>query len=130
MDPTQIIAVPDFDIAVNKVLFRIAALPENWDGEGAHSVDPRIIAKAVDFVSKLPDHLKSHTPIPAVVPMRKGNLQFEWHNGPKTLELEIIDPGTIHYLKWHVDAGIEEEDICSISDTDAAVALIEWFIGE
>ena len=65
--------------------------------------------------------------MPAVVPMRKGNLQFEWHDGPRTLELEIEDPRTIHFLKWHPEAGIEEEDTCSISDADTVTALLEWF---
>ena len=46
------------------------------------------------------------------------------------------DPGTnlrtptIHYLKWHPEAGIEEEDTCSISDLNAVAGLIEWFAKE
>ena len=75
----------------------------------------------------LSDRLKSLVAPPDVVPMRKGNLQFEWHNGSKTLELEIEDPRTIHYLKWHPEAGVEQEDVCGLSDINAVARLIEWF---
>ena len=53
--------------------------------------------------------------------------QFEWHDGPRTLELEVEDPWTIHYLKWHSEAGIEEEEVCSITDAGTVIGLIEWF---
>ena len=121
------VELSDFDSTVKKQLRRLALLRENWDLEGARSIDPEIIDAATGFVSTLPDNLKSHVAMPEVVPMRKGNLQFEWHDGPRTLELEIEDARTIHYLKWHPEAGIEEEDVCSISDMDAVARLIEWF---
>jgi hypothetical protein len=121
------VELSDFDRAVKKELRRLALLQENWDAEGALPINPQIIGAAQEFVSTLPDRLKSHVAAPEVVPMRKGNLQFEWHDGPRTLELEIEDARTIHYLKWHPEAGIEEEDICSISDLNAVAGLIEWF---
>ena len=117
----------EFDLAIGKGLYRIASLPNNWDSEGACSIDPEVIEAARDFVARLPSRLKSNIPIPAVVPMRKGNLQFEWHDGPRSLELEIEDPRTIHYLKWHAEAGIEEENACSISDTVTILQLLDWF---
>ncbi len=124
------VELSDFDMAVKKELRRLAALQVNWDAEGARSIDPEIIDAAEEFVSTLPDLLKSHVSAPEVVPMRKGNLQFEWHDGPRTLELELENARTIHYLKWHPEAGIEEEDTCSISDLNAVAGLIEWFAKE
>ena len=121
------IGLSDFDVAVKSELRRLAALRENWDSEGAKSVDPIIVEAAERFISMMPDRLKSLVAPPEVVPMRKGNLQFEWHDGPRTLELEIEDARTLHYLKWHPEAGIEEEDVCSLADKDAAARLIEWF---
>ncbi len=121
------IQLSTFDVAVKNELHRLASLQENWDSQGARSIDPQIIAAAAEFVSTLPSRLKSRISAPAVVPMRKGNLQFEWHDGPRTLELEVEDPLTIHYLKWHSEAGIEEEEVCSMTDTDTVIGLIEWF---
>ncbi len=122
------IQLSTFDLAVTNELHRLAALQENWDSQGARAIDPEIIAAAGEFVSMLPGRLKSRISAPAVVPMRKGNLQFEWHDGPRTLELEVEDPWTIHYLKWHYEAGIEEEEVCSTTDSDTLIGLMEWFV--
>ena len=89
---------------------------------------PEIIEAARELISALPGSIKAKVKVPAVVPMRKGNLQFEWHDGPKTLELEIENPAIIHYLKWHSEAGIEEEEVRLIADTETVTGLIEWFV--
>ena len=117
-----------FDLTIYSELDRLAALKPNWDSEGANRVDPSIIEAARELISTLPISIKDKEKVPAVVPMRKGNLQFEWHDGPKTLELEIENTCSIHYLKWHSETGIEEEDICSIEDTKTVTGLIEWFV--
>jgi hypothetical protein len=121
-------ALSTVDWKVKADLRRLAGLKPNWDAEGAFPVDPQIIEAARVLVSILPTHLKARARAPAVVPMRKGNLQFEWHDGPRTLELEIESPSTIHYLKWHSEAGIEDEDICPITDAETLAALLEWFV--
>jgi hypothetical protein len=76
-------------------LTRLAALKANWDAQGALPIDQTIIESARGFAEQLPDDV---VPPPAVVPMAKGNLQFEWHDGPRSLELEFEDAQTIHYL--------------------------------
>jgi hypothetical protein len=118
-----------FDVAVSVELHRVAALEQNWDAQGAYPVTPSIIQAARRLISSLPSGIKNREgATPAVVPLRKGNLQFEWHKGPKTLELEIENPSTIHYLKFHPEAGIEEEDCCDITDTKTLAELIRWFV--
>jgi hypothetical protein len=117
-----------FDRAVNAELNRLATLEPGWDAEGADRIDGRVISAARQFVSALPGRLKEEAVIPAVVPLRKGNLQFEWHDGPRTLELEFEAPEQIHYLKWHSAAGIEEEDIRPMSHVETFVELIRWFM--
>jgi len=124
-------ALSEFDLAVGAELNRIAALKPNWDAQGALPIGPSIIDAARKLISRLPARVKADNgAIPSVVPMRKGNLQFEWHKGSKTLELEIEDPLTIHYLKYHPEAGVEEEDLCPVEDTDTLAGLIQWFVGE
>lgn len=118
----------EFDRVVHIALRRLAALQPNWDGEGARKIDGRLIAAAREFVSRLPGRIKADVAIPAVVPMRKGNLQFEWHDGPRTLEVEVETPAQIHYLKWHPEAGVEEEEILPISDVQAFADLLTWFM--
>jgi len=120
-----------FDLAINNLLDKIATLERNWDAQGAYPVNPLIIETARELISSLPHRLKNNTnAMPAVVPMRKGNLQFEWHDGQRTLEIEIETPSTIHFLRFHPEAGIEEEDIRAATDTNTLVRLIQWFVGE
>src|SRR3972149_2678261 len=115
---------PNFENRINSELDRLAALPENWDHEGAKSIDQAIINAARKLIAALP---KDIAKIPAVIPSADGNLQFEWTEGPRLLELEIETPTTIHYLKWHPEERIEEEDAFEIHQTDRAVLLIQWF---
>jgi hypothetical protein len=117
---------PEFEAVVHRELDRLAALEPNWDAEGAPPINPQIIQAARDFISRLPENIAS---IPAVVPSGAGTLQFEWNEGPRTLELEIETPSMIHYLKWDSRAGIEEEDLFQITDIDRAASLIRWFMG-
>ena len=116
---------PEFKTVINQELDRLASLPPNWDAEGAPRIDAEIIRAAREFASMLPENIAS---TPAVVPSAAGNLQFEWDDGTRSLELEVETTSTIHYLKWHPEEGIEEEDFFDIHDVDRAVSLIRWFM--
>jgi hypothetical protein len=117
--------IADFEATINRELDRLASLPANWDHEGAPRVDRAIIQAARQFISQLPPDI---APLPAMVPMANGNLQFEWNAGRRSLELEIANPSMIHYLKWDPSEGVEEEDTFDIKDTDRAVLLIQWYM--
>ena len=69
---------------------RLRRLAPNWDGYGAPVIDPAIIDAAKSFVASLPATCLIP---PRVVPMSSGALQLEWHDGPKSLELEFEIPG-------------------------------------
>jgi hypothetical protein len=106
-------------------LDRLAALAPNWDAQGAKAIDPAIIDAARGLVAELPLDVAR---APKVVPMAKGNLQFEWHAGERSLELEIEDRETVHFLKWHPDEGVEEEGTFPLSQASRAADLIRWFM--
>ncbi len=105
-------------------LGRLRHLPENWNGYGAPPIDPRVIESAEQFLTSLPG---TRITAPNVVPMTRGRLQFEWHRGNRSLELEFETPERIHYLKWDTDAGVEEEEILSIKETVKIHDLLDWF---
>jgi hypothetical protein len=115
---------PHFHDHVQHELDRLAALPLNWDAQGARPIDAEIVRAARVFVAGLPPNIAK---TPLVIPMAKGNLQFEWHDGPRSLELEIETPHQVHYLKWHPEEGVEDEGVYDIQDVDQSVALIRWF---
>ena len=99
--------------------------PQNWDRYGAPCINPRIIDAARKFIRALPENIVYR---PRVVPMSTGNLQFEWHHGHKVLELEFETQDTIHFLQYHPEENVEEEDTFRASEIDRAVDLIQWFM--
>jgi hypothetical protein len=105
-------------------LDRLRRLEHDWNGYGAPPIDPKAIESAEQFLTSLPG---TKVTAPKVVPMTRGRLQFEWHRGNRSLELEFETPDRVHYLKWDTDAGIEEEDILSIEETRKLHELLEWF---
>lgn len=115
---------PEFQAVVSRKLDRLAALERNWDAEGAGPISPQIIQAARNFAEDLPENIVAP---PAVVPMAAGNLQFEWNDGPRSLELEVEDTRTVHYLKWDSDERIEDEGFFSLDEVNRAVTLIRWF---
>ena len=115
----------DFVDSVCAKLDELAKLPENWDSYGGHALDANILAAARNFIKSLPDSVAIR---PRVVPMSAGNLQFEWHHGPRILEFEIETAHVIHYLQWDPQGGIEVEDTFQITDIDKAIELIQWFM--
>lgn len=116
---------PGFMTRLNQELDRLAALPPNWDAEGAPRIQPAIIAAARQFISRWPNDIAT---VPAVVPSAVGTLQFEWNAGRRSLELEIETPSTVHYLKWDPDENTEDEGIFGIDEIDKAEFLIRWFM--
>jgi hypothetical protein len=115
---------PNFVENVQSALESLRALAPNWDGYGAPTIDPAVIDAAKTFIAKLPENLVSP---PCVVPMANGALQLEWHQGPKSLELEFESPSSIRYLQWHPEQGIEEENSFPVTEVESAINLIRWF---
>jgi hypothetical protein len=116
---------PDFVDEVHTALDSLGTLAPNWDGYGAPAIDPAVIEAAKSFITKLPEDLVSR---PHVVPMSNGTLQLEWHDGPKSLELEFESPSSIRYLQWHPEQGVEGEDSFPVTNVETAVDLIRWFL--
>lgn len=100
-------------------------LDPNWDGYGAPVIDPAIIDAAKSFVASLPATCLIP---PRIVPTSSGALQLEWHDGPKSLELEFESPDSVRYLQWHPQANVEREESFPMRDKSKSAALIEWFM--
>ena len=106
---------------------QMAGLPHDWNGYGAFPIDPEVIEAASQFIDRLSlDAIAT----PQVVPMTRGRLQFEWHRGNRSLELEFESPTLAHFLKYDSDRGIEEEDVFPVGDTMRLTELLHWFTAE
>jgi hypothetical protein len=113
--------------ATLSALEELKTLPPNWSGYTAIPIDRSLIQVAKDWIQALPSNIIG---TPKVVPMTRGRLQFEWHEGNRSLELEFESRDRIHYLKWDPDAGIEEEDVIPMDDVAGIHALLRWFAPE
>ncbi len=102
----------------------LRSLPPDWSGRGAVQIERRVLRAAEDFILYLPSDIIA---TPEIVPMTRGRLQFEWHQGNRSLEIELESEQLLHYLKWDSDAHIEEEDVISVHDTDTIQGLLRWF---
>lgn len=103
---------------------KIAALQRNWDGYGADPIDARTIKSARKFLRSLPSVVDK---APSVVPMTRGRLQFEWHRGQKSLEVEFETPDTIHYLQYDPATGVEDEGVLNVAERSKVAAILRWF---
>ena len=119
--------IPPNALLAWKQLDDMAKLQPNWDGYGAPSIRPDLIDAAKRLIAALPSDFANR---PLVVPMSTGNLQFEWHKGPKILELEFETPSQIHFLQWHPTAHVEEEGLVPAEDVGRVAELIQWFTSE
>jgi hypothetical protein len=106
---------------------QLADLPRDWNGYGACPIDPNVIESALKLIDRLPGDAVS---TPQVVPMTRGRLQFEWHRGRRSLELEIETPTLVHFLKYDADRGIEEEATLPVEETSRLLDLLHWFHDE
>jgi hypothetical protein len=113
--------------AILRALEQLGALPANWNGYGASAIYRDLIETAKEFILAVPSEMIGN---PQVVPMTRGRLQFEWHRGNRSLELEFETSDRIHYLKWDPAAGIEDEDVIPVKDVGRIHALLRWFEAE
>jgi len=118
------LALQEEAIMMHDLLEQLKKLESDWNGYGASPIDHAIIATAHEFVD---EYKLAFRAIPQVVPMTRGRLQFEWHRGNRSLEIEFENPSSVHYLKWDSDLGIEEEDVVSAADRRTINSLLQWF---
>lgn len=69
-----------------EVLEKISTLKSNWDGYGALPVDPLVVKRAWDALSKF---AAANLPPDDVSPRSPGTIAFVWSNDSREAEIEI-----------------------------------------
>jgi hypothetical protein len=79
-------------------LCRFLELPDSWDSYGGQALklDTGMFALKI-----LNDVMGTQTPIPHLVPIASGGIQFEWHENDFDLELTVSAP--YEYELWYQD---------------------------
>jgi hypothetical protein len=91
--PTR--ALSQWQIQGIKRLNEILLLPENWDSYGSR---PPTRAAADTAMEILTGTDIDYFVAPRVVPISGGGLQLEWECGARSLEVEVLDDGSVEYL--------------------------------
>ena len=99
-------------------------LNQVW-GNDSQDVNLLIINNAENVYNEL---IKSHLNPDLILPLTNGNIQFEWHNGNKSLELEFISDQEIHYFKYWSNEFAPEEDVLKTKDTYKIIRLVRYFL--
>ena len=87
--------------AAAKRLAEFKALTPNWDSYGGHVPTKAALLASEDFVFKVPSF--TDIPVPRIVPLGSGGIQFEWGKGQRELEVHFQEDGKVSYLKTEAE---------------------------
>jgi hypothetical protein len=118
--PTR--ALSQWQIEGIKRLNKVLSLPENWDGYGSRPPTQAAANTAMDLIISI--NIDDLVPL-RVVPVSGGGIQLEWETSTRALELEILDGGTIEYLKTEDGTPVDEGHMHRI---DQVRPLLSWLI--
>jgi hypothetical protein len=107
---------------VETQLQAIAVLPLGWDSYGSPSPDRRFVLAALDLIACLAR--VDGVPQPHVNPTRAGGVQFEWENGDRYFELELVDEDTATYYWRDYSKANQEEG--KVSRGDCLDTVLEY----
>lgn len=93
---SSVLYLNDWQIAAMKGIYKVQALEPNWDNEGGEPPSQEVVSFAKAIITSLPfEDLQ----ISSVFPTPCGGIQFEWSEGQKELELEILPDCSLEFLK-------------------------------
>ena len=103
---------------------RVAALEDNWDGEGARRIAPAMLERALKSLEQL---LPRHAFPPNIVPTHQAGIQFEWHRSGKDLEIELAPSGETTYY-YYDSATKDEREGAAAPDLSNVRAILEQIV--
>lgn len=90
---------------IKKKVSGFLEFPENWDSYGAARISPDVAFFSINFIESV---ISAVTPVPQVVPLHNGGIQFEWHENRINFEIAICKPNSCEY--WYHDFTTGTED--------------------
>jgi hypothetical protein len=85
----------------------LLVLQPGWDSYGAKAIDHNAAYVVVDVLDQI---MHSTTPLPALVPLRSGGIQIEWHERGVDLEIQVRSQMDVSAY-YADDAGDEWEKV-------------------
>jgi len=110
----------------------LCALETNWDSYGSPPPSVAVMAEALILLQRAECGLRhspsedAAIPIPTVVPLSGGGLQFEWQTPLKELELEFFEDQPPTALAVDTSTGWEGEVTFDPDDSTTICNLLAW----
>ncbi len=106
-----------------KTLMELRSLPRNWDGAGSPPPTNAALNESVRLLRVIGDIGHDAVPVPHVVPLTHGGVQFEWMSGNRELEIAVFANGAIEFVTAE-DGDPQLEG--SLSSFDQMRSLFMW----
>ena len=95
----------------SRTISRISTLQDDWDGQGS----PAPSRAALESMNRVIREIDAYDlPSPHISPVSGGGLGIEWHQGQRDLSIELLQDGSIEYLRSQTTSG--EPDIDQMED--------------
>ena len=108
-----------------KRILQFQSLQDNWDSYGSHRPSFNVIRSAVSILLKV---TLDDPPMPRIVPVPGGGIQFEWRKGRRELEIEVRPDGSIEYLKIEGGNPFGDGEELELPSTANVESLLFWLI--
>lgn len=85
-------------------MIELLELPPGWNSYNAKPIRKENVTFAIDLLGRL---MRENTPLPNVIPMVRGGVQFEWHTNGIDLEISIYSPHEVRFAAEDLRQGGE-----------------------
>lgn len=82
-----------------KSVLQMQKLPSDWDSYGSPPPARKAVDASLVLLWQITKLGLEDLPVPHVVPVPGGGIQFEWQVGSRELELEVLPDGSAEFLK-------------------------------
>lgn len=106
-----------------KALMGLRQLPPNWDGAGSPPPTNAALTGSVHLLRLIADMVHDTIPVPHIVPLTHGGIQFEWMSGSRELEIAVFANGVIEFVT--AEGGNPQLE-GSLSSSDQMRQLFTW----
>lgn len=113
----------ELERAVNALL----ALSQGWDGRRARPLTEEAVEAAIELSVGLMFQYGIPVP-PQVFPLPDGGIQFEWHAGGQSVEVEVDADGSAHVLCTRQNGSVAVEGEISSDEPDSLLEAVSAFL--
>ena len=127
IDPVSLLAIRDVPTGwlptVQQKLQQFVTLPENWDSYGAKPANMDSLQSALQLWFNLSQFVGVELPDVGLSPAGNASMSWEWDDGERNLDVEVLSNGLIRYVFLDGDSDLEGD---TLSPEKIAGLLTRW----